>query len=159
MDQENATTQTEEAAKVDGAAPVAAAKRGLSIRLKILLVALILTVIVAIGFKVQGMILARSLAPFEAQRLSEFTNSPNVGEEYASDVSAEREFGLYGEMLGRVAIFVKSTDPQGDKYAEVDYMYTRDESGGWKFKESGGCADAQCRINALRAFAKKGASK
>ena len=159
MDQENATTQTEEVVKVDDAAPVAAAKRGLSIRLKILLVVLILTVVAAAAFKVQGMILARSLAPFEAQRLSEFTNSPTKGEEYASDVSADREFGLYGDMLGRVAIYIKSTGAEGDNYAEVDYVYTRDESGGWKFKESGGCADSQCRINALRAFAKKGASK
>ena len=152
--------KVEQAVETDGAAePVAAPSKGAGARLKVLLGLLVLCVVGAVGLKVQGSMAARSLAPFAEQKLQEFVKTAAQGEEYASDYTADREFGLYGKLLGKVSVYIKTAKPEGAQYAAVDYIYTRGATGEWEFKESGGSSGAQCERDAVKAFARKGSSK
>jgi len=159
MSEEEKIGEVKDADQTAAPAAVPATRPGMSIRLKVLLGLLVVTVIGYAALKAHGMILARSLAPFADERLAEISKGAVPGEEYAADVSADREFGLYGELLGKVAVYIKTTGAKGEEYAEVDYIYGRDDKGAWQFRESGGCSDSQCRVSAIKAFAKKGAAK
>ncbi|MBI5092697.1 MAG: hypothetical protein HZB26_09680 [Candidatus Hydrogenedentes bacterium] len=149
------TSQSGQAGEEAAATPAAVAKSGSNLRLKILLGLLLLCVIDVAYEKVWGNMLARSLKPFAEEKMAEFSKNPGgLKEEYASGVSAAREYVMFGERLGKVSIYIRSSDEGGEHYSEVDYFYEKDGSG-WKFKESGGCDESQCRPEAMRAFGLK----
>lgn len=147
--QDNAPAQAEESA--------VAKTGGSTLRLKILVGLLILCVADVAWEKMRGNALAASLQPFADKQLAEYNKTSEyngVKEEYASAVYAGREYVMYGEMLGTVAIYIKKTDPSGEHFTEVDFVYTRDGND-WKFRDSGGCDEQNCRAVAMKAFGLK----
>lgn len=54
------------------------------------------------------------------------------------DTTAARRYGLFGEPMGKVSVYVVTRSAEADQYVVYDYFYKREE-GRWVFSESGVC--------------------
>lgn len=82
---------------------------------------------------------------------SELT-SGRIDVETAFLVTATKEYLIYGNVSGKVEVYIRSSR-SGGRLTGVDYFFTRD-NGEWTETESGVCSEEECQIRGEKAFGK-----
>jgi len=74
--------------------------------------------------------------------------------ETAALVTATKEYLIYGDVSGKVEVFIKVAG-NGDRVTGVDFFFLRDNDGEWRLTDSAMCTDKECQIRGAKAFAAK----
>ncbi len=78
--------------------------------------------------------------------------SADSSSETVTVVTASRRFVLFGPAIGKVALYIKSTPPEGkSRYAGVEIGFAC-KNGTWVETDSGRCEGQECIIRAKHAF-------
>lgn len=98
-------------------------------------------------------ILENELQAIADTKSSELARSKRSGQvvDTASIVTATKEYLVYGQVYGKIEVYLKDERREGS-FVGVDYFFSRGD-GEWTETESGMCTDAQCQIRGAKAFA------
>ncbi len=86
-------------------------------------------------------------------KASELARSKRSGQivDTASVVTATKEYLVYGQVYGKIEVYLKDERRAG-RFVGIDFFFSRGD-GEWTETESGMCTDAQCQIRGAKAFA------
>lgn len=124
-----------------------------SIRLKVLLAILVAVGVLAAASVVQTSMLERELVAYAEAHAEEFRDGKH---EVAYTITVGREFGLFGQPMGKITTFARPLGAEGTGIlTAVDFGYVR-QGGQWINTDSGICTDDGCISGAEGAFARVG---
>jgi len=122
-----------------------------SLRLKIMLAALVAVGVLAAASMAETWMMKNELSAHGEAHAEAFRDGEN---EVAYTVTVSREFGLFGQAMGKVTAFAR---PKGandtDALHAVDYFYVK-QGGEWINTDSGSCTHEGCLAGADGAFAR-----
>jgi hypothetical protein len=88
----------------------------------------------------------------ELDQLQHF-ESVSSGVETASTVTASKENLVFGDVSGKIEVFVKHAGT-GGQLVGFDYFLEQDDTGEWVIHETGTCIDDECQRRGAEAFAR-----
>lgn len=92
-------------------------------------------------------VIAREKAQEEHDRADRF----GVPIDTAYIVTATKEYLIYGDVQGKIEVFVKK-EGREDRIVGMDYFMARDD-GDWTLLDSSACTDEMCQRRGTKAFA------
>lgn len=98
-------------------------------------------------------LLENELQSIADTKASELARSKRTGQivDTASIVTATKEYLVYGQVYGKIEVYLKDERREGS-FVGIDFFFSRGD-GEWTETESGMCTDAQCQIRGAKAFA------
>ena len=98
-------------------------------------------------------LLENELQTIADSKASDLARSKRSGQivETASVVTATKEYLVYGQVYGKIEVYLKDEKREG-RFVGIDFFFSRGD-GEWTETESGMCTDAECQIRGAKAFA------
>jgi hypothetical protein len=93
----------------------------------------------------------REIAEEKARKEHERAKRLGVPIDTAYIVTATKEYLIYGDVRGKIEVFVKQ-EGREDRIVGMDYFMTRDQ-GDWTVLDSSACTDETCQRRGTEAFA------